>query len=737
MKTKSDYAEVPLPTVSDQRKLAWSSGSRLKRALIAALVTVLLWDCYSLAPRAFTFPRGNKPSESATDNERANTTTFRWSSLTPSRDLQYHDCFNGFQCARLDLPMDYHSENSPDRVALAIIRKPAKVPVSDPRYGGAILVNPGGPGGSGVAKVLYHGALIQQIVDAANEATEADSHQDDGKAKYFDIVGFDPRGVNNSTPILTCFPDNFARQTWDLQVQAEGLLGSSEGSLRTAWRRARAYTEGCSSSRHGGESENTTSNYLEHVNTTPVAADMAQIIERHGEWREREGVKAAQAAFDARDEDSQQRQSIIARTKWQRGTEQIQYWGFSYGTLLGATFAAMYPEKVSRMVLDGVVDAEDYYNGPWLGNLVDTDLILHKVWRYCSEAGPERCQFWRPGGPQAIHAVYEKVLHDIWDDPLSVPGDNRRRGPEIITWTDVKMVVKNALYQPVMLGPVMAELLQDITNGTGALFAEYKQSARKPSCRSAQCEIDGPYSEECVSPDWNELEATSAVLCTDAEGIGSLTEDEFRSYWETLRGQSSAMGDYWAQTRLGCAGWKARAKWRVSGPFGKASPEADVAAKAKAEADTLQGCLGNDTTVPEDSTDSMSTATAHPILFVSNTLDTVTPLRMAQKMSSRFPGSVLLQQDAEGHCSFTAPSLCTAKAIRRYFQTGVMPQPATRCKPDIKPFELPRENLRERQDLTRLSDELASSMSEEDVTLLAALVDIARTSKAGREGWNN
>ncbi|KAG9774618.1 hypothetical protein KCU88_g5405, partial [Aureobasidium melanogenum] len=601
--------------------------------------------------------------------------------------------------------MDYHSEDSPDRIALAIIRKPAKVPVSDPRYGGAILVNPGGPGGSGVAKVLYHGGLIQQIVDAANETrtteSDSDSHQDsDGQHKYFDIVGFDPRGVNNSTPILTCFPDNFARQTWDLQVQAEGLLGSSEGSLRTAWRRARAYTEGCSS-RHPGQSENTTSNYLEHVNTTPVAADMAQIIERHGEWREREGVKEAQeAAFHGQHRDS--RQSIIARTKWQRGKEKFQYWGFSYGTLLGATFAAMYPEKVSRMVLDGVVDAEDYYNGPWLENLVDTDLILHKVWRYCSEAGPDRCQFWRPGGPQAIHAEYEKLLHDIWDDPLSVPGDNRRRGPEIVTWTDVKMVVKNALYQPVMLGPVMAELLQDITNGTGALFAEYKQSARKPSCRSAQCEIDGPFSEECVSPDWNELEATSAVLCTDAEGIGSLTEDEFRSYWETLRGQSSAMGDYWAQTRLNCAGWKARAKWRFSGPF-----------------DMGDGM----------STSTGSAATAHPILFVSNTLDTVTPLRMAQKMSSRFPGSVLLQQDAEGHCSFTAPSLCTAKAIRRYFQTGVMPQPDTRCQPDIKPFE--------EQDLSQLSDEMASSMSEEDVALLAALVEIARSSKAGRMGWHN
>lgn len=610
--------------------------------------------------------------------------------------------------------MDHHHpspDDTWDRVALAIVRKPAKVPVGDPRYGGAILVNPGGPGGSGVAKVLHHGALIQQIVDSARDVEDFESTS--STDKYFDIIGFDPRGINNSTPLLTCFPDGFARQTWNLQVQAEGLLGSSEGSLRTAWRRARALSEGCSSRL---ESENGT-NFLEHVNTTPVAADMVEIIERHGQWREREGAKA-QAAYDASNgRDAEQR--IVQRTKWRKGNEQLLYWGFSYGTLIGATFASLYPDRISRVVLDGVVDAQDYYNGPWLGSLIDTDLILHRIMGYCSEAGPDQCRFWRPGGPQAILAAYEKLLHDIWDDPLSVPGDHRR-GPEIITWSDVKLVVKNALYQPIMLGPIMAELLQDLTNGTGAVFAGYKQSMRQPSCRSAQCEIEGPYSEACVTPDWNELEATSAVLCTDAEGLGSLTEDEFRSYWEMLRDQSSAMGDYWAQTRLGCAGWKARAKWRFAGPFGTAASETSAA-----------------DTNADDAAGMATRGTSHPILWVSNTLDTVTPLRNARRMAARFPGSVLLQQDAEGHCSFTAPSLCTANAIRQYFQTGVTPEPGTLCKPDIKPFEnqggskmrledVDRMAQKESQNVHRLTD-ITSGMSDEDRALLESLIELARS----------
>ena len=44
-------------------------------------------------------------------------------------------------------------------------------------------------------------------------------------------------------------------------------------------------------------------------------------------------------------------------------TDKLQYWGFSYGTLLGETFAAMYPHLVGRMALDGVVDSDRHYAG--------------------------------------------------------------------------------------------------------------------------------------------------------------------------------------------------------------------------------------------------------------------------------------------------------------------------------------------------------------------------------------
>jgi hypothetical protein len=70
---------------------------------------------------------------------------FSWDDITPSKSLEYHDCGDGFQCTRLEVPMDYNRGDTTRgrKFALAVVRIPAKVPIDDPRYGGAMLINPG------------------------------------------------------------------------------------------------------------------------------------------------------------------------------------------------------------------------------------------------------------------------------------------------------------------------------------------------------------------------------------------------------------------------------------------------------------------------------------------------------------------------------------------------------------------------------------------------------------------
>lgn len=100
---------------------------------------------------------------------------------TPAQDdLQWNDCGGGFQCARLNVPLDY-SKPDGDTVRLALARLPATA-----RSGkiGSLLVNPGGPGGSAIDFLrAWAGAVSPDI-----------------RAK-FDLVAFDPRGVGDSQGI--------------------------------------------------------------------------------------------------------------------------------------------------------------------------------------------------------------------------------------------------------------------------------------------------------------------------------------------------------------------------------------------------------------------------------------------------------------------------------------------------------------------------------------------------------
>jgi len=201
-----------------------------------------------------------------------------------------------------------------------------------------MLYGSGGPGGSGVNLILRKGKDFATIL-----------------GPQFDIVGFDPRGEYNklfcnhnkldndsplgiarSTPRISFFESSAERELWNYRTLQE--LDQDSGSSTIADKLARSQIRNILAKERAG-------NILPVMNTDNTARDMLTITEAHG-------------------------------------FPKLNNWGFSYGSILGTTFAAMFPvslypflvdstglssycnaiqDKVERLAIDGVADAEDYY----------------------------------------------------------------------------------------------------------------------------------------------------------------------------------------------------------------------------------------------------------------------------------------------------------------------------------------------------------------------------------------
>lgn len=474
--------------------------------------------------------------------------------------------------------MDWNStEPGTPRVGLAVIKLPAKVPVTDPRYGGLLWVQIGGPGSSGVDFVIKHGKTYQMIVDSPLDPAVANIDIDISP-KYYDILGMDPRGVNNTTPRYSCFPTAASRDVWTLQSVAQGIIGSSDKAFDNVYERSKALSGSCSKRASSGE--NIEDQLAYHMNTSPVVADMVEVLERHGQWREKQALASIKGSNE------KYVKSIKEKTKWMKGEEKLQYWGLSYGTVLGVNFATMQPHRIERAVIDGVADAEDFARGEWLTNLQDTDKIVTKFGEYCEQAGPEKCALYVEGGGRAISKRFEDTVDFLYHNPVGVPATGSI-APDLITYSDMMWVIRQAFYSPIEFFPNLASLLNDLSNGNGTSFALAKQASQQVSIPSKECLNAAPYTPRCRTPG---AETQPAILCTDADfRTYGMSREDYKAYADELRQQSRWYGDTWAEIRITCVGYDVKPKWRFPGPF--------------------------------------AGATAKPMLILNNLLDPVTPIR--------------------------------------------------------------------------------------------------------------
>jgi len=159
--------------------------------------------------------------------------------------LDWEDCGDGFDCATLGVPLDY-SGKDPGALTIALIRHPAG---DRAKRIGSLVVNPGGPGSSGVDFVREWTALLpDRILDR------------------FDIVGFDPRGVGHSSPIschASLVPLTAADPSPDTPAEFDNLATLS-----------RRFAEECAA---------TYGDILPHLGTRNVARDLDRIREAIGD----------------------------------------------------------------------------------------------------------------------------------------------------------------------------------------------------------------------------------------------------------------------------------------------------------------------------------------------------------------------------------------------------------------------------------------------------------------------
>ncbi|MCP2339653.1 alpha/beta hydrolase [Actinomadura rupiterrae] len=212
-------------------------------------------------------------------------------------------------CGFVTVPLDYAKPHG-KQIQIAISRTHH---TDTKNYHGIMLGNPGGPGGSGYA---YSEKLPRWLKGVGHAEVAA----------QYDFVGFDPRGVGQSKPALTC-DAHYAKPPRPNYVP-------TSAKIEKFWlAKSKKYAQDCT--RKFGW-------LLPHLRTTDVARDM-------------DSIRAA------------------------LGAKKTNYYGFSYGTYLGSTYATLFPKRVGRMVLDGNVNP----NTVWYGSQIEQDKAFErniKLW---------------------------------------------------------------------------------------------------------------------------------------------------------------------------------------------------------------------------------------------------------------------------------------------------------------------------------------------------------------------
>ncbi|KAK7002424.1 hypothetical protein R3P38DRAFT_1733804 [Favolaschia claudopus] len=533
--------------------------------------------------------------------------TVKWS---PSSE-----CNPGTICGSVFVPKDYFNPEAGTASVAISVYKATKLPKK-----GTVFLNPGGPGGSGTRL-------------AAPEF--ANLIGDD-----WDLLGFDPRGINKTEPQVQCF-DTFSDFSMfnANTVLEQGFTVASSRNLsdpeieKQLVEQARQFlvlkkSQAQLCAKNMGDD-------LRYMGTANVVRDMdfmAQI-------------------FDGKD-------------------AKINYWGASYGSILGAYLVNMLPHRVGFVTIDGIADPVNWSTEPshkWPINwLASTEKTYRFYLETCSRAGPEACPLaqYTDEPYEAIESRLETFFDSLVVTPLPVPFGSR---PAYLTSGAARALLLILLQRPIRWSESAHAFAQAMNSANGTLIFD---ALPRPSKSSYDLVRLG-------------------VTCMDSPPPSSpkevpTPEDLAAELMKTMRevsphfGASVSVGE----PDGGCQYWPVKGPERFAGPW-NASLE-------------------------------------WPMLIVSNTMDPITPIQSGLRINSLMPDSSrLIIQDGPGHCSPATPTLCTINLVRNYF-AGILPENGTMCGTEFDYF--PDSSAKLEMEMGQSGDEVQTLSAEDRKMLESARV---------------
>src|SRR5829696_7052013 len=307
------------------------------------------------------------------------------------------------------------------------------------------------------------------------------------------------------------------------------------------------------------------------------------------------------------------------------GDRRLTYLGWSYGSMIGQTYANLFPRRVRAMVLDGIVDpvaALKDMEARISRDVSVVDGVFARFEELCEQAGPDRCAL--AGHGTSVKARVNAVLRRLRRGTIPAP---TAEPPGPLTYAEALVGLFGAINGPGGW-PDMAADLNQAADGDGSALAT---AGRVADLRAS-------------------LVPSQAVHCADTPA-GTRPQDWLGVMARLERG-SRLRGHL-----LGWWLWAPCTAW----PTGHAN--------------------ASRYTGPWDR------RTARPIVVIGNRFDPATAYGNAQRVARRLGSAVLLTLDGYGHTSDVDPSTCIRQAKTRYLTELVAPPRGTVCPADRLPFD--------------------------------------------------